>query len=54
METKIQNNADHTSHKVFHHGLIKLLVVNELRKRSWTWLHFIFCLGFEVENPEAL
>ena len=43
---------DHISHSIFHYGLIKLLVLNELTKKSWTWLHFLLWSGFEVEKPE--
>ena len=52
METQLRNHPDHTSHSIFHHGLKKLLLLNELRKKSWTWLHFLFWSGFEVEKIE--
>ena len=54
MATKLQNHLDHASHSIFHHGLIKLLVLNKLRKRNWTWLHFLFWSGFEVKKTKTL
>jgi hypothetical protein len=33
-----------------HFGLIKLIILEELRQRGRTWQHFIFCEGFETQT----
>ena len=52
MEVRVRNHPDHTSHNIFHHGLIKLLIVKELEKEGWTWSLVLFCSRFKVEKPE--
>ena len=47
----VKNHLEHTPHCVFHHGLIKLLIDEELEKKESTWTHFLLWLGFKVENP---
>ena len=42
METKFKNHLEHTSHSIFHDGLVKLLVLIELRKHDCSWKHFLF------------
>ena len=32
MVTRVRNHPDHTSHSMFHHGLITLLITTELKK----------------------
>lgn len=53
MATRVRNHPSHTSHNVFHHGLVKLLVLDELEKHNRTWSHFLFWLGFKLENPST-
>jgi hypothetical protein len=33
-----------------HHGLIKMIILKELRRREITWQHFLFWEGFETQN----
>ena len=47
---RVRNHPDHTSHSVFHHGLIKLLITTELEKNNKSWQNFIFFYGFEPET----
>jgi hypothetical protein len=35
---------------LFHFGLIKLIILEELRQRGRTWQHFLFWEGFETQN----
>ena len=49
MVTWVRNHPDHNSHSVFHHGLIKLLIITELGKIDRSWKNFIFWIGFEPE-----
>ena len=53
MDTRVENHPDHTSHSVFHHGMVKLLVLTKLRKRNRSWKHFLVLLGFELEMPKT-
>ena len=52
MATQVRKHPYNTSHSIFHHGLLELLVLNELKNKRWTWLHFLFWSGFEVEKIE--
>jgi hypothetical protein len=35
---------------LFHFGLIKMIIVEELKKKERTWEHFGFCEGFELQS----
>jgi hypothetical protein len=35
---------------LFHFGLIKLIILEELRQRGRTWKHFLFWEGFETQT----
>jgi hypothetical protein len=37
-------------HNLFHHGLIKLLMVEELKKKYQTWNHFLFYNGLKEDS----
>jgi hypothetical protein len=53
MSHKVQAEPDKIKNTLFHFGLIKLIVLEELRRRGKTWEHFLFWGGFELENhPE--
>ena len=52
MEDRVRNHPEHTYHSIFHHGLIKLLVVKELENKPLILTQFLFWLGFKVEKPE--
>ena len=50
MSSRVKSHLDHTSHSVFHHDLIKLLIDKELEKKVWTWSHFLFWSGFKTNG----
>ena len=50
MTTKVHNNPEHTNHRFFHRGLVKFLVLEELKKYDRTWSHFIFWSGLQLEQ----
>ena len=50
MAVWVKNHLVHTPHSVFHHGLIKLLIVKELEKKQWNWTHFLLWSSFKVER----
>jgi hypothetical protein len=50
MSHKVQVEPDHIQNTLFHFGLIKMIIVEELRKRERTWEHFMFWGGFELET----
>ena len=59
MSNKVQAKSDGCETSLFHHGFLKLLVLNELQKISRDWSSFLFMNGFELEtltptrNPKA-
>ena len=53
MVTRVKNHSGHTSHYVFHRGLVKLLIMTELKKLHRSWQHFLFWYGFEPQTLEA-
>ena len=50
--TWIQTHLGHTTHSIYHQGLIKLLVISHLNKDGWSWESCLLGLGFEVEVKE--
>ena len=59
MADKVQARPQNNDTDVFHHGLIKLLVLEELGKINKDWSSFLFLNGYEVDvvtpkkNPKA-
>ena len=41
MSTTVQKNIDDVKPHLYHHGLIKILVENQLKKRKDTWEKFL-------------
>jgi hypothetical protein len=35
---------------LFHFGLIKLIILEEIRQKARTWQHFLFWEGFETQT----
>jgi hypothetical protein len=50
MSHKVQIEPDHIQNTLFHFGLIKMIIVEELKKRERTWEQFLFWGGFELET----
>lgn len=49
MEDKAQAKPDASDTSVFHHDLIKLLVIEELNRLNRGWLAFILLSGYELD-----
>ena len=53
MASRVRNHPDFASHIVFYHGLIKLLIIQELDKGERSWSHFLFWSGFKFDFKEG-
>ena len=53
MHVRAHNYPSSSSSNMFHHGLIKLLITQELGKVERSWSHFIFWGGFKVNSKYA-
>jgi hypothetical protein len=49
MASKVQDKPQTTSNSLFHHGLIKLIVLEELSRRNKTWDYIFFWGEFGPE-----
>ena len=49
MADKIQAKPESSDTSIFHHGLIKLLVMEELKKLNKDWATFLFLSGYDVD-----
>ena len=47
---RVKNHIDHTNKSFFHHGLVKLIFLADLKKKNCSWKHFLFWYGFELEK----
>ena len=47
MDSQVRKNLEHPTHSLYHHGLIKMLVLAELKKQDWVWEQFVY----ELSNP---
>ena len=52
MSSRVKEHQDHTKQFVLHHGLIKLVISNVLRKKEKTWEYFLFWSGFQTEKED--
>ena len=52
MSSRFKEHQDHTKQFIFHHGLIKLIISTELKKRGNTWDYFLFFFGFQSEKKD--
>ena len=50
MSDKVQARAERSETSIFHHGLIKLLVLEELKKFNIDWAYFLFFSGYELDS----
>ena len=48
MSVRVRNNPISSSSNMFYHGLVKLLITQELGKLERSWSHFLFWGGFKV------
>ena len=49
MSDKVQAKSEGNEISIFHHGLIKLLVLEELKRLGSDWSYFLFISGFEID-----
>ena len=49
MSDKVEIKTEGNETSVFHHGLIKLLVLEELKRLDKEWNSFLFMSGFEID-----
>ena len=49
MADKVQAKSEGSETSLFHRGLIKLLVLDELKRLGRDWSSFLFVSGFEVD-----
>ena len=49
MYDKVQDKPESSKTSIFHHGLIKLLVMEELKKLNRDWATFLFLSGYDVD-----
>ena len=49
MADKVQENSKGSDTSLFHHGLMKLLVLDELQRIGRDWSSFLFVSGFELD-----
>ena len=54
MSDKFQARPESSETSIFHHGLTKILVLEELKKLNRDWATFLFLSGYEVDvlNPK--
>jgi hypothetical protein len=53
MCNRVQAEPNNIQNTLFHFGLIKMIIVEELKKKERTWEHFVFWEGFELQSqPE--
>ena len=45
MASQVRKNLEHPTHSLYHHGLIKMLVLAELKKQEWVWEQFVYELS---------
>ena len=50
MVDKMQGRPEISETSIFHHGFIKLLVLEELNKLNRDWANFLFMSGYEIDS----
>ena len=53
MAYKVQMKTQACETSLFHHGLVKLIVLHELQKVNREWFAFLFLSGIGVEGTGA-
>lgn len=48
---KVQGRPERSETSIFHHGLIKFIVLEELKKLNRDWGTFLFMSGYEIDAP---
>ena len=50
MSNKVQTKEEGSETSIFDHGMIKLLVLEELKRLNRYWAYFLFMSGYEVDS----
>ena len=45
MASQVRKNVENLTHSLYHHGLIKMVVLAELKKKNQTWQQFLYELS---------
>ena len=45
MASQVRKNLENLTHSLYHHGLIKILILAELKKKDQEWEQFIYELS---------
>ena len=45
MASQVRKNLENLTHSLYHHGLIKILILAELKKKDWVWEQFVYELS---------
>jgi len=53
MANKVQTHPKNAQYSLFHQGVIKVLVMQELNKNQTTWEHFLSSSGFETREQKT-
>lgn len=53
MAKRVQKQGKSMEKILYHHGLIKLIVMHELQKQNFSWNHFLFNNDFEVMEENS-
>ena len=53
MSFRVQSHPETPPHGIYHQGLIKKLIVDQLKEKGRSWDHFIFWGGFKSENQSS-
>ena len=53
MVVRARNHPMFSNSNMFHHGLIKLLINQELGKVESSWSHFLFLGGFKINLKDV-
>ena len=52
MASKCKGLGEISKTYLFHHGLIKMLIIHKLQKVGWSWNQFLHLEGFEASISE--
>ena len=52
MSSRVKDHQNHTQQSIFHHGLIKLIIITVLQKKGKTWDYFLFWSRFQSEKED--
>ena len=54
MVSQIRKNVENPTHSMYHHGLIKMIILAELKKNNQVWEQFLYELSNSHINPPWL